>query len=416
MSDENGRRSRRGRRNGFGTVIATGTTTHPAFAIRWWEGSRRKQQSGFRTRTEACEALARVRTGLGDGTLVVKRKAAVGFDEVARQWLDLHSKPNLRSHDDNEERYRIHVAPFFGDCPLAAVSPARILGLRAKLQAKVVTRKRADADGKVRTVELPLSARTVNLCLALVRSILNFAVANGHITASPVSRLGRGRFMLPLEKVKMAPPIEKPEDVGRLLVALRDLGDKYQRRELHPFFATLAYTGIRRGEALGLRWSDVDFERRILTVRHSYDGPTKSSKHRTVPMPSPLVAVLRAWKLAEPWGGTLCFPNAEGATYSRNAKLEAFLHEALGMVGLPRIRVHDLRHVFASHFVMAGGDIFAVQRILGHSTPQLTADTYAHLAPGHLASEADRISYPEPEPAQVIAMVGHVDVEGADAA
>jgi integrase len=65
--------------------------------------------------------------------------------------------------------------------------------------------------------------------------------------------------------------------------------------------------------------------------------------------------------------------------------------------------VHDLRHVFASHFVMGGGDIFTLQRILGHSTPQLTSDTYAHLSPRHMAGESDRVTYPEPaQPAKVL--------------
>ena len=132
--------AKRARRNGFGTIISTGTTTNPAFAIRWWEGSRRKQQSGFRRRTDAAEALARVRTGLGDGTLVEKRRAGIGFDEEARQWLDLHSKPTLRSRMDNEERFRLHEAGFFGDCPLSAVTATRILELRAKLQTQVVRR------------------------------------------------------------------------------------------------------------------------------------------------------------------------------------------------------------------------------------------------------------------------------------
>jgi integrase len=121
----------------------------------------------------------------------------------------------------------------------------------------------------------------------------------------------------------------------------------------------------------------------MLTVRHSYDGTTKSSKHRTVPVPAELAVILKAYKVADPWKGTLCFPNDEGEMYSRNAKLEGVLRSALASVGLPRIRVHDLRHVFASHFVMGGGDIFTLQRILGHSTPQLTSDTYAHTsAPG----------------------------------
>jgi integrase len=395
--------TRRTRRNGFGTIIATGTTTHPAFVIRWWEGSRRKQKSGFRTRTEAAEALARVRTGLGDGTLVERRRAAIGFDEVARQWLDLHSKPNLRSHADNEERYAKHVAPFFGDCPLSAITPTRILELRAKLQTQIITRKHRDNEGELHTVGTKMAPRTVNLIMALVRSILRFAVANGHIAASPTDRLGRGKLMLPLEQEKLAPPIEKAEDVGRLLAAVRRIGEESKRPGLYPLFALLAYTGLRRGEALGLRWTDADLERRMLTVRRSYDGTTKSSKHRTVPVPAELAIILKAYKLADPWKGTLCFPNDEGEMYSQNAKLEAILHEGLHRTGLPRIRVHALRHVFASHFVMGGGDIFTLQRILGHSTPQLTSDTYAHLSPRHLAGEADRVTYPAPaEPAKVL--------------
>lgn len=134
-----------------------------------------------------------------------------------------------------------------------------------------------------------------------------------------------------------------------------------------------------------------------------YGGQTKSNKHRTVPMPAALVATLRAYRASEPWQGELCFPNDAGEMYSRNSKLEIFFQRALIRCRLPRIRVHDLRHVFASHFVMAGGDIFTLQRILGHSTPQLTSDTYAHLSPRHLAGEAERVAYPEPgEPAKVI--------------
>jgi integrase len=353
---------RRARRNSFGTVIATGTATHPSFAIRWWEGSRRKQKSGFRTRTDAAEALARVRTGLGDGTLAEKRRAGVGFADVAREWLELHSKPNLRSHEDNEERFEKHANAFFADAPLTAVTPTRILEFRARLQAS------------------ELAPRTTNLILALVRSILRFAVANGHISTSPTDRLGRGKLMLPVEKVRLAPPIEHAEDVGRLLAAIRELGDEQNRPELHPLFALLAYTGLRRGEALGLRWSDVDLDRRMITVRRSYTGQTKSNRHRTVPLPATLATILAAHRLADPWHGELCFPNSRGEMFSRNAKLEKVLQTALKNAQLPRIRVHDLRHVYASHFIMSGGDIFTLQRILGHSTPQLTSDTYAHLS------------------------------------
>jgi len=113
-TEKTGPKTRRRRRSGFGYIISKGTTSHPAFVIRWYEGTNRKQKSGFTTRTAAAEGLARVRTGLGDGTLVTKRRAVVGFDKVAKEWLELHSKPNLRSHDDNQERYVKHLEPFFG--------------------------------------------------------------------------------------------------------------------------------------------------------------------------------------------------------------------------------------------------------------------------------------------------------------
>lgn len=397
MSDEGkAKKPRRPRRGGFGYIIAKGTATHPAFSIRWREGSRHKQRSGFRSRTEAAEALARVRIGLGDGTLVEKRRAGVGFDEVAKQWLELHSKPNLRSHADNVERYEKHVKPFFGDCPLTAVAPTRILELRAKLQTQTIRRKHRDATGKIHTIETPIAARTVNLIMALVRSILNFAVANGHISVSPIARLGRGKLMLPLERSKLDPPIARAADVGRLLAAVEDIERESGPLGVHALFALLVYTGLRRGEALGSRWNDLDLDRRVLTVRRSYAGFTKSGKHRTVPIAPALVPILRAHRAADPWKGELVFPSASGEMYSPNAKLENVLDAALARVGLPHIRVHDLRHTFASHFVMTGGDIFTLQRILGHSTPQLTSDTYAHLSPDHLARAADLVSFPAP--------------------
>jgi len=369
--------TRRQRRSGFGTVISTGTATHPAFMIRWFESQRRKQQSGFGSRTAAMEALARVRVGLGDGTLVEKRRASISFDAVARQWLELHSKPNLRSHQDNVERYAKHLAPVLGDSSLAAITAPRILGLRQKLQAT-------------------LAPRTVNLVLALTRTILNFAVASGHLGTSPVARLGRGRLMLAVERGKLAPPIEKAADVGRLLAAVAAIELEAGRPGLHALFATLVYTGVRRGEALGLRRGDVDLDRRILTVRRSYAGLTKSGKHRTVPIAPPLAEILRAYRPATP--GDVVFPDAAGKMHSPHAKLEHVLFAALERIGHPRIRVHDLRHVFASHFVMSGGDIFTLQRILGHSSPQLTSDTYAHLSSGHMATAADRVSFAVGEP------------------
>jgi integrase len=123
---------------------------------------------------------------------------------------------------------------------------------------------------------------------------------NGHIPYSPTDRIGRGKLMLPLAKNKMAPPVATVEDVGRLLETIRGLGEEKHLPGVHGFYATLVYTGLRRGEALGLRWLDVDLKRRLITVRHSYEGCTKSGRERLVPIPKELIPILEQHKLADP--------------------------------------------------------------------------------------------------------------------
>lgn len=244
--------------------------------------------------------------------------------------------------------------------------------------------------------------------LALVRAILKFAVTNGHLAASPTDRIQRKKFMLPVEKPKLAPPIERAEDVGRLLEAIRGsdaaLTPSTQgprprsagRPDRYALFATLVYTGMRKGEACGLRWADVDLSRRIITVRRSYAGQTKSGAHREVPIPSRLADILKAHKLAEPWSGDIVFPNERGEMYTKNGKLEDTLHAALKAIGHPRIRLHDLRHVYASHFVMAGGSVYDLQKNLGHHSVAFTAEIYGHLSADHRVQEADRVAFDVP--------------------
>lgn len=135
----------------------------------------------------------------------------------------------------------------------------------------------------------------------------------------------------------------------------------------------------------------------------AYASVTKSGKQRTVPIATPLVVILRDHRTADPWKGELVFPNGAGEMFSPNAKIGEILDAALDRAKLPRINIHKLRHAMASFFVMNGGDIFTLQKILGHSTPQLVSDTYGHLSQEHLAGAADRISFPVPKkPASVI--------------
>lgn len=366
-------------------MIDEGTPTNPSFTIRWREGSRRRGKRGYKTVREAQEALARIRAGRADGVLEARRPTTLTFTKAGKEWLMLHSKPNLRSHDDNQERWDNHVCPFFGDIPLVQVTPTRILEFRAHLQAK----------------KTALAPATINRCLALVRSVLKFAVVAGHIPASPTDAVGRGKLMLKTPHLKLAPPFDNVEEVGRLLAVTEQMFPR-----LHGLIATALYTGMRKGELCGLHWRDVDTKRKFITVRRSYDGLTKSGKTREVPIPPELAQILAQHRLACPFKGELAFPDDAGEMMSTNVRLQRPLAKALEKAELRTIRFHDLRHAYASFYLMAGGTIVDLQRNLGHSTPVLTTETYGHLSPDHRVKEAARISFPVATKAKILQVGG----------
>jgi integrase len=174
------------------------------------------------------------------------------------------------------------------------------------------------------------------------------------------------------------------DEVRRFLVASRS-----EDEHVFVFYATAVYTGLRAGEIAALEWPDIDLDRRLITVQRSFDGPTKSDRVRYVLILDPLLPVLKAWRLRHP--GRLVFTNRDGAMFAPSARIfQEVLHRVLRAAEFPMItrngkerpyvRFHDLRHTFASHWVTKGGDLFKLQKILGHQSVQMTM-RYAHLAP-----------------------------------
>jgi integrase len=361
------RNRRRAGRRDFGTIKADGTPSNPAFSVRWYEGGRQRRKRGLRSRTEAEAFLARVRTALTDGVLEAHRKSEVTFSVVADEWLRNHSAVKLRSHADNAERWK-RLAIFFGKSSLLSdITPSRILELREHLRSE------------------GLAPATVNRYLALLRSVLNYAVVAGYLQASPIRRFSRGSYLLPEPHLKRSPPLASNTEAAGLLDAIRD-----ESREWFAFFAFLLLTGVRRGEAAGLRWEDVDLSRRLVTIRRSYDAPTKSGRARTVPISTELARVLTEHRARDRWGRAPVFPHPDtGELLTHNVKIGLILDAACGRAGIVRMRTHDLRHAHASLWLMAGGSLADVQRNLGHSTPVLTSETYGHIAEDHRIKEVD---------------------------
>ncbi|HMI85973.1 MAG TPA: tyrosine-type recombinase/integrase [Polyangiaceae bacterium] len=185
------------------------------------------------------------------------------------------------------------------------------------------------------------------------------------------------------------------EEIRRFLLAARDEGET-----IFMLYLTAIVTGMRAGELAALLWSDIDFEARIIMVSRSFDGPTKSGVSRPVPILDELLVELRAWRLRN--AGPYVFPNRDGGMLGRSGRpFQEVLHRVLDRAGFPvetangkkrwYISFHSLRHTFASHWMLGGGSLFRLQRVLGHSTITMT-ERYSHLAPQAFAEDHGRFA------------------------
>lgn len=155
-----------------------------------------------------------------------------------------------------------------------------------------------------------------------------------------------------------------------------------------PLYAAAIYTGMREGELLRLRWSDVDLAAGRILVRES-----KTGRSRSVPVNPALRTILKAWrKLPEQKADGLVFGEPDG-TERVPLTVRRRLAKALASADVRSVRFHDLRHTAASLLVSSGVDLLAVSRILGHAGVAMTA-RYSHLGADQLSAAVGRVKLP----------------------
>lgn len=259
---------------------------------------------------------------------------------------------------------------------------------------------------RYRRLRKHLKPKTMHNHLTLLISMLNLAVELRWLVAPP-------RIKKPKLIEQEYTWLKTVDDIRKMLDAARaeDPG-------VMELYATAVYTGLRAGELLGLRWDDIDMDRRLITVARSYDKPTKTGAIRHVPILDPLLPVLKAWKDRCPTA--VLFPNRAGKPQGPAARVlqEVFqrvlLAAELSGPGHPyekdHITFHDLRHTFASHWVMRGGDLYKLQKILGHKSVQMT-QRYAHLAPEAFSDDWSLMADAVPKAGEVLPFAG---ARGAD--
>ena len=170
------------------------------------------------------------------------------------------------------------------------------------------------------------------------------------------------------------------------LVALRD----NMSPEWWPLFALLVYTGLRVGEAQGLRWADVRLTEKRLSVHGRYGRRLKTAgSARDVPIPEELAAMLAQHEVTVPNSSTdLVFPGRLGAYRSARRAFQ----KATKAAGLHDITIHDLRHTFGVHAAQAGVPMARLQKLLGHSTPAMTMRYAAHSPEAYFEPDAAAIA------------------------
>jgi integrase len=304
----------------------------------------------FDTEEAALAYAAELAPRLGVGAAPV-RGQHMTLEQTFARFFEAKARKRTLAED---RRMAEHLMAHFGRVTaLRALTSSRIAAYREeRLKAGSVTRK--DAHGR----PAPLSAASVNRPLALLRSVLRMAHREWEVLPRmPVITLehepqGRMRWL------------ELAEE-ARLLEACV----KSPNRDLRDIVTVALETGMRQGEIMELTWERVDLSRGVLRLEL-----TKSGRRREVPMREAVYRLLAARpgpRQGRIWSGA--FPRA---AWDR----------AVADAGIEELTFHDIRHHFASWFVMRGGKLQALQEILGHRSLAMT-QRYAHLAPDHLRSE-----------------------------
>lgn len=278
------------------------------------------------------------------------------------------------------DNFRNHILPLMGDKPLNEIG--------RDLARKLIT----DLSEK------NLAKDTIRGILANLSFVFNHAIEEGFQLMNPAVKLGRFYREAPTRHDEIDPLTA--EEVPLFLKVIWE--DKLWR-EHYPLFLCAVHTGMRIGELAALEWGDVDFHGRFLTVRRSFSKGrlrerTKTRRRRKVDISDELLMVLsdlrrrrKEESLAKGQWAEWVFANQEGNRVDMDNIRRRVFNKALAKAGLRRLRLHDLRHTFASLLIQNGESLAYVRDQLGHTSIKTTVDIYGHLVPGANREAVNRL-------------------------
>ena len=252
-----------------------------------------------------------------------------------------------------------HFLPVLQNMSLNTITTDKIENYRLNRKLEITSLEKN--SGKR---ESEISFRSVNIEIATLYNFFNFCIEKGYIDKNPCAGIKKLNELSRLKTLS-------DEDIDKLINGATNKLTK-------DLISFLVYTGCRKGEALNLKWDDVDLKNGVIAIK-----ATKTRYDRRIPISAPLEAVLTGIERNQdcPY------------VFNRNGvKLTDFkrsFHTACRNAGLKDLHIHDLRHVFASALTMNDVSLYKTGILLGHRTPNMT-QRYAHLKPSELKKEIEK--------------------------
>lgn len=344
-------------------------------------GKRTSRKVGSKTSAEDVARKIEAKIQLGEFGFEKRKpeKPIPTFKEYADLWMksDIPALCKKSTFENYQMFLNKHILPVFGNFKVTEINRGKI---KTFLLEKVGSGYSKSYAAQLKNV---------------ISGVLNKAVDDEVIQANPALQLGKN--FLKVKDPKETINALTSEELQQLLYTVeRHFSEDY------PIFLLLARTGMRIGEALALKWDDIDFNYRSIKVcRNFYRNritKPKNGKTRLVDMSLQLTKSLKALELSCKKKGLALglgdlpeyvFTNKYGRLINLYEWRKQVFYKAIKKSGVKKIRIHDLRHTYATLRISKGDNVADVSKQLGHHSVKFTMDTYYHWMPGKKKSEVD---------------------------
>lgn len=334
--------------------------------IKWFvdvllpNGERYRRVVGSKKQAE--QIHRQVELEIVEGKWNLRKSEGILFSDLVKEYLEYAMTSKAKStYEIDTYRINAHLLPYFGHIILSDITVQMVDKYKAK------------------RIKDNASTSTINNELANLSHIFKMAIRWGHTDKNIVSQVDKMRI------VRKPFRFLSQEEIQLLI-------DAAEGSHIQPIIIAAIHTGMRKAELLNLKWTDVDFNQKIITVQSKDDWHTKNYKSRSLQMTPALDKVFRQHRAIQESQG---FLSEYVFTYEGKRILwgvDVGFNYIVKKAGLDGVTLHTLRHTFASQLVMAGVPLRDVQELMGHQSFQTTLQ-YAHLSEEHVKSQVLRLPY-----------------------